>query len=69
MDAEGNCYASGIITLRRKQLRRRRVVRPVRVVNEKVVGVDLGTLNSVVAATEGGNPMNDGIVFFCKRGR
>lgn len=29
---------------------------PVRVVNEKVVGIDLGTTNSAVAAMEGGKP-------------
>ncbi|MBA0768380.1 hypothetical protein Gotri_017183 [Gossypium trilobum] len=31
-------------------------VGPVRVVNEKVVGIDLGTTNSAVAAMEGGRP-------------
>ncbi|KAF8048846.1 hypothetical protein N665_2372s0001 [Sinapis alba] len=31
-------------------------VGPVRVVNEKVVGIDLGTTNSAVAAMEGGKP-------------
>ncbi|XP_048600092.1 heat shock 70 kDa protein 6, chloroplastic-like [Brassica napus] len=30
---------------------------PVRVVNEKVVGIDLGTTNSAVAVMEGGKPM------------
>lgn len=30
--------------------------RPLRVVNEKVVGIDLGTTNSAVAAMEGGQP-------------
>ncbi|KAL3513516.1 hypothetical protein ACH5RR_026233 [Cinchona calisaya] len=30
--------------------------RPLRVVNEKVVGIDLGTTNSAVAAMEGGKP-------------
>ncbi|KAJ4717497.1 70 kDa heat shock protein [Melia azedarach] len=34
----------------------RRWVGPVRVVNEKVVGIDLGTTNSAVAAMEGGKP-------------
>lgn len=34
----------------------RYVVGPVRVVNEKVVGIDLGTPNSAVAAMEGGKP-------------
>ncbi|KAH9750890.1 Heat shock 70 kDa protein 6 [Citrus sinensis] len=33
-----------------------RYVGPVRVVNEKVVGIDLGTTNSAVAAMEGGKP-------------
>ncbi|KAK2986647.1 hypothetical protein RJ640_011725 [Escallonia rubra] len=40
--------------------RRRRhgltAVRPLRVVSEKVVGIDLGTTNSAVAAMEGGQP-------------
>ncbi|OIV96244.1 hypothetical protein TanjilG_14921 [Lupinus angustifolius] len=31
--------------------------RPLRVVNEKVVGIDLGTTNSAVAAMEGGKPI------------
>ncbi|XP_077247175.1 stromal 70 kDa heat shock-related protein, chloroplastic [Tasmannia lanceolata] len=35
---------------------RRESVGPVRVVNEKVVGIDLGTTNSAVAAMEGGKP-------------
>lgn len=34
----------------------RRPVGPLRVVNEKVVGIDLGTTNSAVAAMEGGKP-------------
>ncbi|VVB17754.1 unnamed protein product [Arabis nemorensis] len=34
----------------------RYTVGPVRVVNEKVVGIDLGTTNSAVAAMEGGKP-------------
>ncbi|CAF2071392.1 unnamed protein product [Brassica oleracea] len=34
----------------------RYAVGPVRVVNEKVVGIDLGTTNSAVAALEGGKP-------------
>lgn len=33
-----------------------RSVRPLRVVNEKVVGIDLGTTNSAVGAMEGGKP-------------
>ncbi|KAG4379524.1 hypothetical protein GLYMA_16G002500v4 [Glycine max] len=33
-----------------------RRLRPLRVVNEKVVGIDLGTTNSAVAAMEGGKP-------------
>ncbi|KAM7250979.1 hypothetical protein ACFE04_022862 [Oxalis oulophora] len=36
--------------------RRHGHVGPVRVVNEKVVGIDLGTTNSAVAAMEGGKP-------------
>lgn len=36
--------------------RRRQIVGPVRVVSEKVVGIDLGTTNSAVAAMEGGKP-------------
>lgn len=35
---------------------RRGYTGPVRVVNEKVVGIDLGTTNSAVAAMEGGKP-------------
>ncbi|KAH9330337.1 hypothetical protein KI387_002445 [Taxus chinensis] len=46
------------VTLRSKQHRYagRRAVGPLRVVNEKVVGIDLGTTNSAVAAMEGGKP-------------
>ncbi|KAF2293918.1 hypothetical protein GH714_005653 [Hevea brasiliensis] len=36
--------------------RRRNSTGPLRVVNEKVVGIDLGTTNSAVAAMEGGKP-------------
>ncbi|KAF2320080.1 hypothetical protein GH714_023117 [Hevea brasiliensis] len=36
--------------------RRRYSTGPLRVVNEKVVGIDLGTTNSAVAAMEGGKP-------------
>lgn len=36
--------------------RRSQFYRPLRVVNEKVVGIDLGTTNSAVAAMEGGQP-------------
>ncbi|KAF8016059.1 hypothetical protein BT93_H1573 [Corymbia citriodora subsp. variegata] len=36
--------------------RRRHHVGPLRVVSEKVVGIDLGTTNSAVAAMEGGKP-------------
>eukprot|EP00252_Welwitschia_mirabilis_P024048 TRINITY_DN698_c0_g1_i2.p1 TRINITY_DN698_c0_g1~~TRINITY_DN698_c0_g1_i2.p1 ORF type:complete len:699 (-),score=171.35 TRINITY_DN698_c0_g1_i2:460-2556(-) len=39
-----------------KSLRAKRIWRPLRVVNEKVVGIDLGTTNSAVAAMEGGKP-------------
>lgn len=35
---------------------RAKSVGPLRVVNEKVVGIDLGTTNSAVAAMEGGKP-------------
>ncbi|MQK21802.1 hypothetical protein EI013_25875, partial [Escherichia coli] len=35
---------------------RRRRHYPLRVVNEKVVGIDLGTTNSAVAAMDGGGP-------------
>ncbi|KAJ6843741.1 stromal 70 kDa heat shock-related protein, chloroplastic-like [Iris pallida] len=37
-------------------LGRRRTFRPLRVASEKVVGIDLGTTNSAVAAMEGGKP-------------
>lgn len=40
----------------KKNGRRGSTVGPVRVVNEKVVGIDLGTTNSAVAAMEGGKP-------------
>ncbi|GAB4847869.1 hypothetical protein Ancab_026929 [Ancistrocladus abbreviatus] len=40
----------------KKSSRRNGVVGPLRVVNEKVVGIDLGTTNSAVAAMEGGKP-------------
>lgn len=46
----------GFISLRSKQQLRRRAVGPLRVVSEKVVGIDLGTTNSAVAAMEGGKP-------------
>lgn len=36
--------------------KRTQFYRPLRVVNEKVVGIDLGTTNSAVAAMEGGKP-------------
>lgn len=42
--------------LRLRKSRRSAVVGPVRIVNEKVVGIDLGTTNSAVAAMEGGKP-------------
>ena len=42
--------------LRHNKSRRSSVVGPVRIVNEKVVGIDLGTTNSAVAAMEGGKP-------------
>lgn len=45
---------SGFLRLRKS--RRSGVVGPVRIVNEKVVGIDLGTTNSAVAAMEGGKP-------------
>lgn len=40
----------------RKNGRRKQFYRPLRVVSEKVVGIDLGTTNSAVAAMEGGKP-------------
>ncbi|KAL2503466.1 Heat shock 70 kDa protein 7 [Abeliophyllum distichum] len=40
----------------KKQNLKHKKVRPLRVVNEKVVGIDLGTTNSAVAAMEGGQP-------------
>lgn len=36
--------------------KKQKYYRPLRVVNEKVVGIDLGTTNSAVAAMEGGQP-------------
>lgn len=38
------------------RVRRSAAACPLRVVNEKVVGIDLGTTNSAVAAMEGGKP-------------
>ncbi|KAL9448490.1 hypothetical protein AB3S75_015889 [Citrus x aurantiifolia] len=55
----GNRFGSvpSVAFLRLKSENRgRRYVGPVRVVNEKVVGIDLGTTNSAVAAMEGGKP-------------
>ncbi|XP_042504675.1 stromal 70 kDa heat shock-related protein, chloroplastic [Macadamia integrifolia] len=40
----------------KRNVKRDSTVGPVRVVNEKVVGIDLGTTNSAVAAMEGGKP-------------
>lgn len=45
-----------ILKLRSNLSRRTSTVRPFRVVSEKVVGIDLGTTNSAVAAMEGGKP-------------
>ncbi|KAK9287515.1 hypothetical protein L1049_015936 [Liquidambar formosana] len=47
---------SAFLKLHKKNSRRAYSVGPVRVVNEKVVGIDLGTTNSAVAAMEGGKP-------------
>lgn len=44
------------LKLRSNISRRNSSVRPLRIVNEKVVGIDLGTTNSAVAAMEGGKP-------------
>ncbi|KAI5074815.1 hypothetical protein GOP47_0010776 [Adiantum capillus-veneris] len=44
------------IKLRHRQSKASRKAGPVHVVNEKVVGIDLGTTNSAVAAMEGGKP-------------
>lgn len=43
----------GFMSLRSSGVRR---VGPLRIVNEKVVGIDLGTTNSAVGAMEGGKP-------------
>lgn len=40
----------------KRNARRHYAAGPLRVVNEKVVGIDLGTTNSAVAAMEGGKP-------------
>lgn len=48
--------AAAFLNLRSNISRRNSSVRPLRVVNEKVVGIDLGTTNSAVAAMEGGKP-------------
>ncbi|RYR63592.1 hypothetical protein Ahy_A04g021384 isoform A [Arachis hypogaea] len=47
---------SAFLKLRSTAARRGYNVGPLRVVNEKVVGIDLGTTNSAVAAMEGGKP-------------
>jgi heat shock protein 1/8 len=50
-------FSEGVAKLRVKsQGASRRSVGPLRVVAEKVVGIDLGTTNSAVAAMEGGKP-------------
>ncbi|KAL5700267.1 hypothetical protein ACHQM5_025737 [Ranunculus cassubicifolius] len=52
----GASFGTPFLKLNRNVKRGRIVVGPVRVVNEKVVGIDLGTTNSAVAAMEGGKP-------------
>ncbi|KAL5699773.1 70-kilodalton heat shock protein [Ranunculus cassubicifolius] len=52
----GASFGTPILKLNRNVKRGRIAVGPVRVVNEKVVGIDLGTTNSAVAAMEGGKP-------------
>ncbi|XP_068669667.1 stromal 70 kDa heat shock-related protein, chloroplastic-like [Aristolochia californica] len=47
---------SAFLKVRKGPRRSSSQVGPVRVVNEKVVGIDLGTTNSAVAAMEGGKP-------------
>ncbi|XP_058090141.1 stromal 70 kDa heat shock-related protein, chloroplastic [Magnolia sinica] len=47
---------SAFLKINRRGSSGRRSTGPVRVVNEKVVGIDLGTTNSAVAAMEGGKP-------------
>ncbi|XP_024366739.1 stromal 70 kDa heat shock-related protein, chloroplastic [Physcomitrium patens] len=50
-------FGEGLARLRaRSQGQSRRAAAPLRVVAEKVVGIDLGTTNSAVAAMEGGKP-------------
>lgn len=56
-DSKKAGFGEGVSKLRAKsQGSTRRAVGPLRVVAEKVVGIDLGTTNSAVAAMEGGKP-------------
>lgn len=56
-DSKRAGFGEGVARLRAKsQGASRRSVGPLRVVAEKVVGIDLGTTNSAVAAMEGGKP-------------
>ena len=52
----GHLHHRGVTTSRRVQRRAARGAGPVRARCEKVVGIDLGTTNSAVAAMEGGKP-------------
>ncbi|XP_024518470.1 stromal 70 kDa heat shock-related protein, chloroplastic [Selaginella moellendorffii] len=54
---QGRSFSGSLYARMRRQAHRGgRVGGPLRVVSEKVVGIDLGTTNSAVAAMEGGKP-------------
>lgn len=52
----GPKHSTSFCTFRKNNGRKYQFYRPLRVVCEKVVGIDLGTTNSAVAAMEGGKP-------------
>lgn len=52
----GPKHSTSFCTFRKNNGRKNQFYRPLRVVCEKVVGIDLGTTNSAVAAMEGGKP-------------
>lgn len=54
--ADGNGVLRAAVHKQSRRTKADRNVGPVRVVAEKVVGIDLGTTNSAVAAMEGGKP-------------
>lgn len=56
LSSKGSRFSQSAFIKSTKFERRGFSLRPLRVTNEKVVGIDLGTTNSAVAAMEGGQP-------------